>query len=196
LAIAAAASMALTRIDRLVLGAEIPPDVLAQYAASMYILEAAVAFSTTLMTVVGAKILFKPGKIPVSRHAQLLLLAAAISVLGATLISLTAGPLVTWIFGNGYADSAHYLRIGAWILPLVFVHGIIQAPLLLRSTKRFFLVKSCVALGIGAVAGSLAVWSQQFDLLASGAYLGFFALISIDSFELHRRAGEIYGSVV
>jgi len=188
--------MALTRIDRLILGAEIPPDVLAHYAASMYILEAAFAFATTLMTVVGAKVLFKPGRIPVFRHVQLLLLAAAIAVVGATMIWLAAAPLVTWIFGDGYADSAHYLRIGAWILPLVFVHGIIQAPLLLRSSKRFFLVKSCVALGVGAVAGSLAVWNQQFDLIASGAYLGFFTLICIDSFELRRRAGEIYGSVL
>jgi hypothetical protein len=89
-------------------------------------------------------------------------------------------------------ESAHFLRIGAWVLPLVFVQGLLQAPLLLHASRTFHLVKSLAALAVGTGAASLAASSQQYDLIISGAYLGFLTLILFDVRELRRRAGVIY----
>ena len=121
----------------------------------MNLLEAAFAFAATLVTVVGAKSLFKPERVAVAHHVQLVIFAAAIAAAGAAFISLVATPLVVFVFGSIYASSADYLRIGVWLLPLVFAQSILQAPLLARATRRFHLVKSMVALCLAIAAAAL-----------------------------------------
>jgi O-antigen/teichoic acid export membrane protein len=192
LAIAAAASVALTRVDRLVLNAEIPTQVLSHYVAAMTLLEAAFAFSATLLTVLGAKVLFRTEKVTLLHHGELLAFAATVAVVGSVVLSLVATPLVTFVFGDDYLESAHFLRIGAWILPLVFVQGLLQAPLLLHATRTFHLAKSLAALAVGTAAATMAASGQQYDLIISGAYAGFLTLIIFDVRELRRRAGAIY----
>ncbi len=192
LAIAAAATVALVRIERLLLGDVVPAPVLAHYVASMNLLEAALAFSATLLTVVGAKTLFKSGRISRGHHAQLVMFAVAIATLGAGLIVVIAPWVVVAVFGSDYAGSATYLRIGAWLLPLAFAQAILQAPLLLRATRRFHLVKALTALSICAMAASLAAVSGRHHLLSIGAYAGFLTLLTFDLLELRRRTGEIY----
>ena len=192
LAAAAAATVALTRIERLLLGDLVPAQALAQYVASMNLLEAALAFSATLLTVVGAKTLFKAGPIARAQHAQLVMFATALALAGAAFISVVAPWLVVIVFGSDYAPSAGYLRIGAWLLPLAFAQAILQAPLLVHATRRFHLVKAMTALCVGAAGASVAAASGRHDLLSSGAYAGFLTLIGFDLRELRRRTGEIY----
>jgi O-antigen/teichoic acid export membrane protein len=192
LAIAAAATVALTRIERLALNNQIPAAVLSQYVAAMNLLEAAFAFAATLVTVVGAKSLFKAERVTVTHHVHLVLFAAVIATVGAVFISLAASPLVLFVFGSQYADSAVYLRIGAWLLPLVFAQAILQAPLLVRASRRFHLLKSVVALGLGTGAAAMVVAIGHYHLISAGAFAGFVTLIAFDAFELRRRATEIY----
>jgi O-antigen/teichoic acid export membrane protein len=192
LSLAAAAAVALVRIERLLLGNIVPAPVLSHYVASMNLLEAALAFSATLLTVVGAKTLFRSGRVGIGQHAQLVLFAAAIASLGAALIFAIAPWAVVIVFGSDYASSATYLRIGTWLLPLAFAQAILQAPLLLRASRRFHLVKAMAALSLCAAAASLAAASGHHRLLSAGAYAGFLTLIAFDLFELRRRAGEIY----
>jgi O-antigen/teichoic acid export membrane protein len=192
LAIAAAATASLVRIERLVLAIQIPAATLSQYVASMNLLEAAFAFAGMLVTVVGAKSLFKSERIAMAHHAQLVVFAAAIAAAGAAFISLVATPLVVFVFGSIYLSSADYLRIGVWLLPLVFAQAILQAPLLARATRRFHLVKSIVALCLAIATASLVTKAGYYSLMSAGAYVGFLTLIAFDLAELRRRATEIY----
>ena len=192
LAIVAAATVALTRVDRLLLGNSVPAQALSHYAASMNLLEAAFAFSATLLTVVGAKSLFKAGPVAMAHHAQLVLFAATIATAGAAFIFAVGDPLVIFVFGSEYAPAAGYLRIGTWLLPLVFAQAILQAPLLLRASRKFHLAKALVALCLGAAVASLVAAAGRYHLISAGAYVGFAVLIAFDVFELRRRAGEVY----
>lgn len=194
LAIASAASVALSRIDRVTLGAAMPADVLSQYAAAMTLLESAFAFAAMLATIVGAKTLFRPGPIVLRQHAALTLFAAGIAVVVTVLLSLVAGPLMTTIYGPSYAASATYLRIAAWLLPLVFAQAILQAPLLLRASKRYHVFKAVTAFGLGALVASIAAHQQHYQWISAGAYVGYLTLILFDLSALRRHAHDIYDS--
>ncbi|MDO4636137.1 MAG: hypothetical protein Q4B13_01150 [Lautropia sp.] len=193
LAIASSASVALSRIDRVTLGNAMPADVLSQYAAAMTLLEAAFAFAAMLAVVVGAKTLFKPGLINRNHHIGLTLFAASIALLLTLLLDLIAEPLMTGIYGSGYADSGTYLRIAAGLLPLVFAQAILQAPLLIRATKTFHVTKAVTAFGLGVIVATWAAHSRHYTWISAGAYIGYLTLILFDLSELRRRAGELYG---
>lgn len=194
LAVASAASVALSRIDRVTLGTTMPADVLSQYAAAMTLLEAAFAFASMLATIVGAKTLFRPGPVELRQHAALTAFAAGIAVLVTLLLSLVAGPLMTTIYGASYAESATYLRIAAWLLPLVFAQAILQAPLLMRASKRFHVLKAVTAFGLGAAVASLAAHHQHYHWISAGAYAGYLCLILFDLSALRHHARDIYGA--
>lgn len=193
LSVAASASVALTRVDRLALGKHLPADVLSQYAAAMTLLEAAFSFAAMLATIVGAKTLFRPGPINVRHHAGIAVFALGISSAVTLLLYAVAPPLMTTIYGASYAESAVYLRIAAGLLPLVFVQAILQAPLLARATKRFHLIKALSALGAGAAMASWAAHHGHYTWISAGAYGGYLTLILFDLRELYRRRRQIYG---
>ncbi|MDO4681780.1 MAG: hypothetical protein Q4B17_03205 [Lautropia sp.] len=192
LAVASSASVALSRIDRVTLGKSIPSEVLSQYAAAMTLLEAAFAFAAMLATIVGAKTLFRPGPINPHHHAGLTLFAASIALTVTSLLWVIAPALMTAIYGPDYVESASYLRIACGLLPLVFAQAILQAPLLIRASKRFHLCKAVTALGIGAAIATWAAHHDQYQWISAGAYAGYLCLILFDLHELRRRAGEIY----
>ncbi len=194
LAVASAASVALSRVDRLALGKTLPSEVLSQYAAAMTLLESAFAFAAMLATIVGAKTLFRADAINPRHHAGLALFAAGIATAVALLLSLLADPLMTTIYGSAYRDSATYLRIAAGLLPLVFMQAILQAPLLIRASKRFHLCKALSAFGIGTALASWAAHHGHYHWISAGAYGGYLTLILFDLYELRRRAAEIYGT--
>lgn len=194
LAVASGASVALSRIDRVTLGKAIPAEVLSQYAAAMTLLESAFAFAAMLATIVGAKTLFRPGLINPRHHAGLSAFAGAIALAVTLMLHLIASPLMTTIYGASYADSATYLRIASGLLPLVFVQAILQAPLLMRASKRFHLYKALSAFGIGAFIASWAANHAHYEWISAGAYAGYLTLILFDLSELRRRAPEIYGT--
>lgn len=193
LAIAASASVALTRIDRITLGASMPAEVLSQYAASMTLLEAAFTFAAMLATIVGAKTLFKPGPISWKHHLGLTAFAASIAIAAATLLTLIAEPLMTTIYGEAYVESADYLRAATWLLPLVFAQAILQAPLLMRASKRFHVYKAVSAFVVGVIAATWAAHHQHYLWISAGAYLGYITLILFDLSQLRQNAVEIYG---
>ncbi|MDO4230962.1 MAG: hypothetical protein Q4D19_02395 [Lautropia sp.] len=192
LAVASAASVALSRIDRVTLGAAIPADVLSQYSAAMTLLESAFAFATMLATIVGAKTLFRPGPIIASQHLGMTCLSASIAALLSLLLSLIAQPLMTTLYGENYAGSGTYLQIACWLLPLVFAQSILQAPLLLRATKTYHVIKAVTAFGLGALVASLTAHFQHYHAISAGAYVGYLTLIAFDLTELYLRRKDIY----
>ena len=193
LAVASSASVALSRIDRVTLGKTMPADVLSQYAAAMTLLEAAFAFGAMLAVVVGAKTLYKPGAINRNHHLGLTLFAGGIAFCLTLALDLVATPLMTGIYGAKYADSATYLRIAAGLLPLVFAQAILQAPLLIRATKTYHVVKAVTAFGLGATVATIAAQHEMYTWISAGAYVGYLTLILFDLGELRRRSAEIYG---
>ncbi|MDO4905428.1 MAG: hypothetical protein Q4A16_07760 [Lautropia sp.] len=192
LAVASAASVALSRIDRVTLGTSMPSDVLSQYAAAMTLLEAAFAFAAMLATVVGAKTLFRPEPIDSQQHAGLVVFAGCLALGVSLILQLVAEPLMTTIYGSAYLDSATYMRIAAGLLPLVFMQAILQAPLLIRASKSFHLCKALAAFGIGVAIASWAAHHRLYQWISAGAYFGYLTLMIFDLYELRRRAAELY----
>lgn len=194
LTVASVASVALTRVDRIALGKNMPTEVLSQYAAAMTLLEAAFAFATMLATIFGAKVLFRPGAINPRHHAGIAAFAAGIALIVTLALYVVAEPLMTTIYGAAYLQSAHYLRIAVGLLPLVFLQSILQAPLIARASKRFHLIKATTAFVVGAAIASIAAHLEQYDWISAGAYGGYLVLILFDLGQLLRRAKDIYGT--
>jgi O-antigen/teichoic acid export membrane protein len=192
LAIVAAVTAALPRIDRLVYSQQLPVETLAHSSAAMSVLEALFGVSAILTTVLGAKSLFKVGKVSLAGHVRAGVWSFVAACAMATALTVLAGLLVEAVFGSTFGQSADFLVRAAWVLPLVFVQAVTQAPLIPRANNAFQLAKALLALIAGVAATGLAINSGQVEWISAGAYAGYGTLIACDLWWISRNR-EMYG---
>ncbi len=192
LAFMAAVGAALPRTDRLFGAGLIDTTTIAHYSAAMSLLEALFGISAVLTTIVGAKYLFRPEPLSVRLHAAIAGAAVLVALTMTVLLQLAGPAMVDLVFGPRFARTADYLAIASWLLPLVYLQAITQAPLIARASGRYHIIRGCAALAAGLLVTLFVIQHGSAQWLSLGAFAGYASFLLLDLLWLIRERSRLY----
>jgi O-antigen/teichoic acid export membrane protein len=117
------------------------------------------------------------------------LLSAAFAVVLVTMVY--AGPVVTFLFGAPYAESAVALKILIWAVILRYVNYALNVRLLAGGHERVFVATSLVCLGVNVVANLVFIPLYSWRAAAVITIVTEFVLLVQNVYWLRRTVGAV-----
>lgn len=152
--LAAVASLAIMRADRLLLSALAPADTLGLYSAAAQINDNWYYLGILMAGGLAPTLIYRANQNLVVRNTIVLALAVIITcAFGAAFISFFSNDIVLIIFGKQFQASAEILKITTWTTALIPIDMILCLPLLhFRKIKWVAIKNICILLGVLSTA--------------------------------------------
>ncbi|MFU2328096.1 hypothetical protein [Pseudomonas sp. NFX98] len=152
--LAAVASLAIMRADRLLLSALVPADSLGLYSAAAQINDNWYYLGILMAGGLAPTLIYRAKPDLVVRNTIVLTLAVlSTCVVGAAFISFFSNSIVLIIFGKEFQASVDILKITTWTTALIPIDMILSLPLLhFRKIKWVAIKNICILLGVLSIA--------------------------------------------
>jgi O-antigen/teichoic acid export membrane protein len=152
--LAAVASLAIMRADRLLLSTLVPADSLGLYSAAAQINDNWYYLGILMVGGLAPTLIYRAHPGVIVRNTVMLTIAVlSICAMGAAFISFFSKEIILIIFGKAFDATADILKITTWTTALIPIDMILSLPLLhFRKIKWVAIKNICILLGVITIA--------------------------------------------
>jgi len=150
--------MLYTRIDQLMLGELVDDHAVGLYAVASQFAEAWWFVPNAIGTALFPTLIQLHAAQPAVFQQRFQYLLDGLFVLGialAIIVTFVAEPLIGWLYGAAYAESASILSLYIWAMSFIFLRTAIARWCLLENARKFFMLSQLLGAGLNI---SLNLW--------------------------------------